>query len=216
LVKGNIKWLFFDLGSTLIDETEQEKATAEAISEVLGLSCEDVYDTMVEMSVAYKNPAVETLRILNGSDEQLNLIKESGKYYPSELERIFPGVVDMLKELSGRYKLGVIANQGAGMELRLKNHGIHEFFSIFAGSGDVGVSKPDPAIFLYALKKVGCEAHEAVMIGDRLDNDIYPAKKLGFITIWVKQGLGGHQKPINRDYEADYTVGKIVEVARLF
>lgn len=42
-----------------------------------------------------------------------------------------------------------------------------------------------------------------------LDNDIYPAKKLGMHTIWVKQGSAVYQKPENADYEADYTVDKL-------
>ena len=214
-MKNDIKWLFFDLGGTLIDETEQEKAIVEAINEELRISCEDIYAAMVKMSIAYKNPVKEALRMLTGSDELFDIINKSGKYYPPELARLFPGVDEVLKELSRRYKLGIIANQGSGMERRLKNHGIHEYFSVFAGSGDVGVSKPDPAIFSYALEMAGCEARQAVMIGDRLDNDIYPAKKLGFVTIWAKQGLGGHQKPKNGDYEADYAVGKVTEVTQL-
>ena len=36
----------------------------------------------------------------------------------------------------------------------------------------------------------GCQAENAVMIGDRLDNDIAPAKKLGMKTVWIRQGDG--------------------------
>ena len=184
----HIKWLFFDLGGTLIDETEQEKIFTEAVSEALHISQENIYNKLIEMSIAYKDPAKEALKVLTGSDELLGQLRAAGKWYPPELERLFPGVGEALKALSGRYKLGIIANQKSGMEQRLKEHGIYGFFSVFAGSGDVGLSKPDPAIFQYALYKAGCTARRAVMIGDRLDNDIYPAKKLGMTTVWVKQG----------------------------
>jgi HAD superfamily hydrolase (TIGR01549 family) len=53
------------------------------------------------------------------------------------------------------------------------------FISICLSSTEVGLEKPDPAIFQLALSQSGCEPPQAVMIGDRLDNDIRPARLLG-------------------------------------
>ena len=53
------------------------------------------------------------------------------------------------------------------------------------------------------------------MIGDRLDNDIYPAKKVGMKTIWVKQGLGAVQKPKSEEYKADYEVDKLSDILEI-
>ena len=53
------------------------------------------------------------------------------------------------------------------------------------------------------------------MVGDRLDNDIFPAKALGMKTIWVRQGFGGMQEPRGAEYEADYvteTLRGVLEV----
>lgn len=44
-------------------------------------------------------------------------------------------------------------------------------------SAEEGVSKPNPKIFEIALQRAQCEANKAIMIGDRIDNDIVPAKK---------------------------------------
>ena len=46
-------------------------------------------------------------------------------------------------------------------------------------------------VFHCALAKAQCLPVNAVMIGDRLDNDIVPAKKVGMKTVWIKQCLGG-------------------------
>lgn len=70
----------------------------------------------------------------------------------------------------------------------------------------------DRRIFEIAFEMAGCSADEAVMIGDRLDNDIYPAKRLGMKTIWIKQGFAIYQKPINSEYEADYVVNDLSEL----
>lgn len=50
------------------------------------------------------------------------------------------------------------------------------------------------------------------MIGDRLDNDIIPAKQLGMHTIWVKQGFGGMADIKNAEIIADHTVESIGEI----
>lgn len=43
---------------------------------------------------------------------------------------------------------------------------------------------------MIALSRANCKAENAVMIGDRIDNDIVPANIMGFKTIWIKQGFG--------------------------
>ena len=47
------------------------------------------------------------------------------------------------------------------------------------------------------------------MIGDRIDNDIEPANKLGMKTIWVKQGFSVYQIPMNDFQQADYVVDTV-------
>ena len=53
-------------------------------------------------------------------------------------------------------------------------------------SEEVGLFKPDPALYLRALGDAGVGPNECVMIGDRLDNDIEPAATLGMATVWVR------------------------------
>ena len=50
------------------------------------------------------------------------------------------------------------------------------------------------------------------MIGDRPDNDIYPAKKLGLRTIRIRQGTSYAQLPKSEEYEADATVRSLKEI----
>ena len=53
------------------------------------------------------------------------------------------------------------------------------------------------------------------MIGDRLDNDICPAKKMGMYTIWAKQGFAVYQQP-DEDSQPDYTVESLSELKEIF
>jgi putative hydrolase of the HAD superfamily len=53
------------------------------------------------------------------------------------------------------------------------------------------------------------------MIGDRLDNDIVPAKQIGMKTIWVRQGFAKYKSVKNDDENADYTVEEIKDILKI-
>ena len=61
-----------------------------------------------------------------------------------------------------------------------------------------------------------CDPNEAIMIGDRLDNDIIPAKKLGMKTIWVRQVYAVYQKIDDECKKPDHIVDSIEELPALF
>ena len=82
-------------------------------------------------------------------------------------------------------------------------------------SAEAGCAKPDLRIFTMALDKAGCEPSEAVMVGDRLDNDIIPAKKLGMKTVWVRQGYAIYQSIDDESKRPDYIVDSIDELIGL-
>ena len=56
----------------------------------------------------------------------------------------------------------------------------------------------------------------AVMIGDRVDNDIIPAKKLGMKTVRVKQGMWKYWEALSESEQADYEVDDLSAVLELF
>ena len=74
------------------------------------------------------------------------------------------------------------------------------------------MEKPSSELFLRALERAGCEAHEAVMVGDRPDNDIAPAKALGMKTVRITQGLGGLMPVTDDTMRADATVSALTEL----
>ncbi|MDE7233699.1 MAG: HAD family hydrolase [Ruminiclostridium sp.] len=175
----NIKWLFFDLGSTLIDESEcAEYRIRELLKQSNSPSREVLERRMKEYSSQNRLPYKDTAKEFG-----LETIK-----WPHHLEKIYECVPEVLEKLKKKYQLGVIANQSFGTEERLTEYGIRHYFDVIASSAEEGISKPDLRIFEIALAKAKCVPDEACMIGDRLDNDIDPASRLGMSTVWVKQG----------------------------
>lgn len=198
-----IQWLFFDIGNTLIDESRAIHNRIEALiasQEKQGrhLDYDTVIQAMTEASIAYSpSPFYEAMEIL-GISERIP--------YPKECEILNSNALETVKELYRGYHIGVIANQADGTAGRLVTFGLSTYIEVCVSSTEEGLFKPDLAIYRLALERVGCDPHNAVMIGDRLDNDIYPAKKCGMRMIWFKFGLGGMQKPRSAEYEADFTI----------
>lgn len=217
----NISWVFFDMGGTLIDESAQ---VLHIVSEIrygfyefgLYYSPEKIYRLLIKGSKNFiSNSEKAAIRALSENEEQYESVLPAAHYH-HELEYLFPEVESLLETLSKKYRLGIIGNQDLGGEERLKGHGIHHFFSVFALSAELGVKKPDPRIFELALQMADCKAENAAFVGDRLDNDIYPAKALGFTTVRVLQGYASHQRAPSKEYEPDFTVESISDISKLF
>ncbi|HEX7527416.1 MAG TPA: HAD-IA family hydrolase, partial [Gaiellaceae bacterium] len=61
--------------------------------------------------------------------------------------------------------------------------GLAGLLDVLVFSDEVGVSKPDPEIFLRALEQIGVEPEHAMFVGDRLETDVQGAAKLGMTTV---------------------------------
>ena len=201
-----IKWVFFDLGSTLIDETV---ADARRIQEMI--SGTDITEE------AYREKRFEMIRKgLNGDLSTIDFFCLTKTPWHSEDEVPYPDVLSTLTELKQRgYKLGVIANQNYGTEDRLNNWNLHHFFDVIAASAELRMAKPDPAIFEWALNQADCRPQNAVMVGDRMDNDMAPANRLGMHTVRLLRGLGAYHKPQTDDEKPEYTISSLAELLDL-
>lgn len=133
-----------------------------------------------------------------------------------EKKRLFDDVTSVLEKLSKRYHLGVLANQPASKLDRLKRDGIYAYFDVCLLSDCVNMQKPDIIFFEYALEKIQCDSQNVIMVGDRLDNDIMPAKKAGMKTVRIRQGLNAVQEAFDNTYIPDYEVYSVQELLRLF
>ena len=83
---------------------------------------------------------------------------------------------------------------------------------MIASSAELGISKPDKEIFRLALAMADCRPENAVMVGDRLDNDIRPAKELGMKTVRIRKGLAIYMKPSCEAEVPDFTVDSLSQI----
>ncbi|MEX2689130.1 MAG: HAD family hydrolase [Candidatus Njordarchaeum guaymaensis] len=114
-------------------------------------------------------------------------------------------------------KIGLISNAPGIFPINvLKRNGLDKYMDVMVTSYQVGVVKPHPKIFLYALNKLNVKPTETVFVGDTPEIDIRGAKNLGMITIWVKDGdpvmreRGMLELP--KDLKPDYIVNDVSEI----
>ena len=84
------------------------------------------------------------------------------------------------------FELGVVSNGCGNVDKLCADFGYTPFLSTIVDSRRVGLSKPDPAIFLHAAEKLGGASGEMMMVGDSFERDVLPAKKIGMKTAWLE------------------------------
>ncbi|MDR2955479.1 MAG: YjjG family noncanonical pyrimidine nucleotidase [Prevotella sp.] len=101
-------------------------------------------------------------------------------------EALVDGAMDLLEYLAPKYKLHILSNGFTEMQY-IKMESARLPLSAFDNiilSDVVGVNKPHPGIFRYALDKARVKANETIMIGDNIDTDIRGAYDSGIDQIW--------------------------------
>ena len=201
------------MGWTLVDETRGhllrfEEVCAAAPS-AARLAAQDLFGLYAEAVTEW---AADPFAVVL---EHVGLTAADRKRFPFDhaATRPYRDAAPVLRALHGTAKLGILANQGAGLEERLRGWGLRSYVDLVFESTAAGVQKPDPAFFAMAAGAAGCAPGEIVMVGDRLDNDIAPAKRAGWQSVWVRRGLHDSTEPRTPDEHADATVANLEQFA---
>ncbi|HEY7202911.1 MAG TPA: HAD family hydrolase [Methylomirabilota bacterium] len=91
----------------------------------------------------------------------------------------------LLERLRSRYRLGIVSNFYGNLETVCHNVSVRPLLEIVVDSERVGISKPDPRIFMKALDGLGVEPADAVFVGDSAARDMAGARALGMRHIWL-------------------------------
>lgn len=100
----------------------------------------------------------------------------------------FPKIREMLENLKdNNIALGMITNGYGQFQMEnIKALNIEKYFDVILISEWEGIKKPNPKIFMNALKKLNVEPSESVFIGDHPENDVKATQNLGIKGIWKK------------------------------
>ena len=131
-------WLFFDMGSTIMNETPaMEKRIRDSIA-----GTDVTYEAFAVKMAEFRALGVrEDLAAFDyfGSTERTP--------WPRDSEVPYPDADRVLRTLRERgYRLGIIASQPLGSEQRLARFGLRDYFEVICASAEEGVDKPDPVL----------------------------------------------------------------------
>lgn len=110
--------------------------------------------------------------------------------------RAVDGALDLVVHLRERLRIAVVTNNTVAEQTeKLQTFGFAPHVDALVTSAEVGAAKPDPRIFRAALDRLGCEAHEAVMIGDAWHADVLGATGAGIRALWLNRHGAAHPDP---------------------
>jgi FMN phosphatase YigB (HAD superfamily) len=173
-----ISTVVFDVGETLVDETRAWTEIAEAAG-ITPLTLFGALGALIE----------------RGEDHR-RVWELLGVPRPSRLPAItsrdlYPDAAPALCRMSELgMTLGLAGNQPEGAEQILAALGLPVAF--IASSAGWGVEKPSPEFFARMVAAAGVPATEIAYVGDRLDNDVLPARAAGMRGVFIRRGPWGY------------------------
>ncbi len=193
--------MLFDVGGPLDTEVQAERYIDEQIRFALRASGVEVSD---EEYAAANRWAVESFapnayqaiiwRLVRGDVAAAERLQSL--HFPGRQFDLRPGTDRIINRVSASgLKLGLAANQPAGVIDELDRLGIGRYFSHRQVSGNHGFRKPDVRLFLAACDDLRVAPERCIMVGDRIDNDIAPARMLGMTTVLFRTGRHIDQQP---------------------
>jgi len=196
-----IKWVFFDIDNTLFDThrlaTSARKNAVKAMIRA-GLKAKEsaafkkLMQIVKKYSSNYEGHFDKLVEAYNVPKEKRKRIVAAGivEYHNTKFKLLkpFPAVKKTLQRLTANgQRLGIISNGVAVKQWdKLIRLNVSEFFDVVIISEEAGAAKPNAKIFKIALKRAGCKAQEALMVGD--DPIDAAAEKVGMHAVIVKQG----------------------------
>lgn len=179
------RWVCFDVGETLIDETRVWTTWAD----VLGVTPFSMMAALGAVIVRGEDhrKAFDLVDRPNWAEQRDAFDSLYGGFQARDLYPDAPPTLDALREAG--YRLAVIANQPRQRTRELRALSLR--FDVLAMSEELGVHKPSPKFYAVALELMQADARNVLYVGDRLDNDVRPASAAGMHTAWLRRGPWG-------------------------
>lgn len=195
----NIQHIFFDLDHTLWDFEKNSELALQKVFKKQNISLN--LDTFLEV---YKPINLEFWRLFRSdkvtkselrygrlkktfdalnytiSDDVIDTIAIEYIEFLPHFNYLFDGTFEILDYLKDKYKLHIITNGFQEVQLKkMESSKIIHYFDAIITSESVGVKKPNPDVFNYALERASAKKENSLMIGDSIEADILGALNIG-------------------------------------
>ncbi|USG61626.1 HAD family hydrolase [Sneathiella marina] len=206
----SVKAVVFDVGETLVDESRYWSDWAS----YFGVSAENFMDRLRDVIACGQHHHA----VFRSYDpdfklaEALRAREEAGTAYSLRPSDLYADSISSLEQLrQSGYKIGIAGNQPESVQIALKSLGVPADY--VASSAAFQVEKPDKLFFEKVLEMMAYAPAEVAYVGDRLDNDIFPAQNAGMKGIFLKRGPWGQDHAKRSECQnADLVVNDLAEI----
>jgi HAD superfamily hydrolase (TIGR01549 family) len=182
----NGRWVAFDVGETLVDETRVWSTWADVVG-VPRLTFLATLGAVIARGGAHTE-VFDAVGSPHWREHRDELEAAYGGFHDHDLYPDVRPAMDVL--LVGGYRLAIFGNQPANRTAELRALNLPA--EVIAMSAEMRVAKPSPEFFARVLEMLGDPQPESVaMIGDRVDNDVLPAMAAGLRAVWIRRGPWG-------------------------
>jgi putative hydrolase of the HAD superfamily len=209
----------FDIGGVIYSDDVFKRAIFNALNKLSAGVNQSDFDQVYNAHLKSQSGSLRSklcekfLGSLEKKSELMQIATDNWIFTPSDLYQDAKACVTALKETGA--KIGIVANQPATSVNSLKSDHLFELIDFLGISAIVGIEKPDIKIFELAIKELAVDPTKAIHIGNRIDTDVIPAKKLGMKTVWVRRGEANPDPSADDLKQADITVNDLSNLPAL-
>ncbi|MBR5277302.1 MAG: YjjG family noncanonical pyrimidine nucleotidase [Bacteroidaceae bacterium] len=221
--------LFIDLDDTLFDFRQASRMSFHETYDLLGY--ERFFESFEHFLQIYE-PRNRELWVLYGKGEidkaTLNRLRYSypleavghpdeelaARFCTEALSRIphknvlIPGAIELMEYLHPRYEMFILSNGFQELQSqKMATTGLSKYFKRLILSDEIGINKPNPELFHYALQVSGARKESCIMIGDMFETDIVGAANIGLDQIFVN--IAGAK---GLTFEPTYEVNNLLQI----
>ena len=222
-------FIFFDVDQTLISEWEFLRFIDNKIFLLINNygARIDYRNYSALKDNILRNRKIKTTETITDLVYEISRITLPTGYDKIILKKIIPDIIfgkqnllslyqdtkETLNSLKADHKLGIISSQSNEIQNILRLNGLNDIFHIKHFIKETGSEKQNRLeIFRNAIQATNYPLEDIIMVGDRLDLDIYPAKKLGIKTIRFLDSIFRIQRPRNENEIPDYEISKLSQI----
>jgi HAD superfamily hydrolase (TIGR01662 family) len=209
-----IKAVVFDVGETLVDESREYGTWADWLG-VPRHTFSSVFGAVIALGNDYRE-AFQYFQPGFSLDTERARRAEAGKPETFGESDLYPDALPAMEALRAMgVWVGVAGNQTSRAGDILRKLDLPA--DLIATSDDWNASKPDAEFFRMLLSAVPWAAGEIIYVGDRLDNDLKPAKAAGMRTAFIRRGPWGYILEHHPDLPetADWRMTSLVELPEI-
>ncbi len=226
----NYRAIFFDADDTLFDYAAAEREAFVRTAEAFGLGARleeahaayrvhnrDVWHELERGEITQDDLKAERFRrMLRAMEVDESSAAEMSPYYLdrlSEQTQLLPGAEEAVRAAGERHTLVLVTNGLTTVQRRrFAAAPITRQFQRILISEELGVAKPDPAIFYPALAEFSLRPEDVLLVGDSISSDMTAARNAGMDFCWINPDGRG----VPADLRAKYVVESVGELVAFF